>query len=63
MKTILIALSAVALLFCSTSCRISAPIDPNTGRQDPSLVPEGNSPLGYSMPQKDTKKVVVESSK
>ncbi len=50
MKTLLIALSAVSLLALGTSCRVASPVNPNTGKQDPSMVPAGNGPFGWSKP-------------
>ncbi|MGA0900595.1 MAG: hypothetical protein ACO3SO_09345 [Luteolibacter sp.] len=52
---------ALTLLLCITSCRVSPPINPNTGRQDPSLFPY-SSP-GYSMPEKKTGNLALEVSK
>lgn len=53
MKKNLITVSAVALIFCSASCRYSVPVNPNTGELDPGRIPQGNTCIGiYHLEEK-----------
>ena len=44
MKSILISLSAAALVLCSASCRTFVPVDPNTGKPGCNMMPDKVTP-------------------